>query len=316
VGSLLKGLGAGCLPWLVLGGALGVWHYRAMAPDLDGPIRLAAALLSSVLLALGLASFWGLLRGHGRGEQSRDALLRRARAGTAPTRDGPIIASGTVRALSSPLAAPFSGAPCVSYLYRMYYTVSGRQGAQEVPVYWGIASRAFALDGSTSSVRVLAVPELRVLVETRKDPAAVERARRLVAGTTFEERTGPLGAVGSALQMVEVLFTDDDGEVRRDWSNGERREPADLILEERTLSVGVVASAYGHWSAERRALVAQGPGSVTPAVEVALGPPETLLDEMPRPPASFRAYLASAILLTVAGLGLIWFTVWLLPTLR
>lgn len=317
MGSFARSLGTGCLPWLVLGGALGVWHYRAMAPDLDGAVRLAAALLSSVLLALGFGSFWGLLRGHGRGERSRDALLRRARAGMAPTRGGPILASGTVHALSTTLAAPLSGTPCVSYLYRMYHVVTGRRGRpEEVPVYWGVASRAFALDGPASSVRVLAVPQLMVPFEVRKGPGSVKRARQLVAGTAFEARSGPVGGMGFVFQMVEMLSTDEDGEVRRDWSNGEQRDPADLILEERVLPVGALASAYGHWSVEQSAMVAQGIGSVTPTVDIALGPPEKLLDEMPGAPASVRAYLTSAILMTAGSLGLVWFTVWLLPTLR
>jgi hypothetical protein len=82
------------------------------------------------------------------------------------------------------------------------------------------------------------------------------------------------------------------------------------------LPVGALASAYGHGSAERRALVALGLGSVTPTVDVALGTPENALDETSGAPATFRAYLASAIVLTAGGLGLVWFTVWLQPTLR
>lgn len=72
--------------------------------------------------------------------------------------------------------------------------------------------------------------------------------------------------------MAEVTFDDDDGEARRDWSNGEAtRDPAALTLEEMILPVGAFASASGHWSAERRALTAGGAGSVAAWVEVTLG---------------------------------------------
>ena len=138
-----------------------------------------------------------------------------------------------------------------------------------------------------------------------------------MAETAFETTSGPVGLVGSAVQVAEVVFSDDDGEARRDWSNGETaRDVAGLTLEETILPVGVRASASGHWSVEQRALVAGGAGSVTPSVEVTLGPPEQLAEVSGSVPASFGRYLATAIALTAAGLGLVWFTVRALPTLR
>ena len=106
------------------------------------------------------------------------------------------------------------------------------------------------------------------------------------------------------------------GVVRWDWTNGERRDPVDLILEEQALPVGAVASAYGHWSTQRGAVISQGLDSQAGVVSVSLGPPEKVLAETAGAPASFGSYLATAILTTLAGLGIVWFTVWMLPTLR
>ena len=281
--------GKGCLPRLSAG-ALGVWHYRAMAPDLDGaclrrgraPVERPPGSRLRELLGTpawprpgrGLARRPARSRSHGHGADAGRADHRQRHSARLVVRAGLAAVGHPLRQLS------------LSHVPRGD-RATGRP--EEVAVYWGIASRAFALDGSASSVRVLAVPRLGVAPVVRKDPKAVERARELVAGTTFEARTGPLGGMGSVFQMVEILSHDEDGEVRRDWSNGERRDPADLILEERALPVGAVASAYGHWSAEQGAMVAQGIGSVTPTVDVALGPPEAALDETSGAPATFRA---------------------------
>jgi len=310
--------GAGCFPTLALWAALGALHYRLMTPAVEPMPRLGIAAISGMLLALGLLSFWGLLRGHGRGEASREALLRRARSGQAPSQDGPAMASGTVRALAAALTAPLSGEACVGYLYRMFYETRDADGRHEVPVYWGFASRPFALDSSTVRMRVLAVPRLLLPAERRDGPEAVARARRLVAETGFEAaRFGGLAPAATALEMAKVMFTDDDGEARCDWKSGEEgRDPQDLILEETVLPVGAVASAFGAWSAGRGALVAQDAAAGVVAVSVVLGPPEGLLQQDTGAPASVGSYLVSAIVLTALGIGLVWFAIKILPTLH
>lgn len=90
----------------------------------------------------------------------------------------------------------------------------------EVPVYWGHAARPFAIDSPAARFRVLAVPLLLDAVTHRDGVVVVERARQLVAATRFEEvELGVLGAAGTALQLASTLFSDDDGEARRDWKD-------------------------------------------------------------------------------------------------
>jgi len=168
--SFAARLGAGCFFNVLLFVAVAAANHRLLAPGVEDPrLRLGFALVSALFLSVGLGSFWSLARGQGRGEASRGALLRRAQAGEPPPDGGPVVATGSARALSAPLTAPLSGVPCVAYTYRMYRLTRQSGGDRnEVPVYWGYASRPFALDGPTVRTRVLAVPRLvgKPLVQT------------------------------------------------------------------------------------------------------------------------------------------------------
>lgn len=226
-----------------------------------------------------------------------------------------MIATGPVRNLGEALVAPLSGIPCVSYQYRMYYEAlsRGRRGKVWVAVYWGYASRGFAIDSPGSRVSVLAVPILSLPAETRTGPESLERARRLVK-TRPMEPVSPLATVGAVFEMTRDWLTDEDGTAGRDWKReGDERDPADLILEETVLPVDAVASVYGTWSAERGAIVAQAGTTGGVGVTVVLGPPEGL----PALPGlgSFASYLTTATLATALGVGIIWFALRVLPTL-
>jgi hypothetical protein len=319
----MKGFGLGCLAFLALWAFLTAGHYRVMTPAVPVELRPWLALASALLLALGLLSFWYLARGFGQGDSSRAAVLRRAAAGEVPPSGGPVVASGVVRSLGAPLVAPLSGAPCVGYQYKMYYMARGRGRSGRpvaVPVYWGHAARPFAIDSPATRFRVLAVPLPLDPATPREAPVMVERARQLVATTAFEAvEMGLLGVTGTALQLANTLFSDDDGEARRDWTAaGDARDPQTLLLEETLLPVGQVASVAGTWSPERNAIVAGGEGAVGPGVCVVLGPPEKLAGQpggLPLP-ASFASYLITATVLTGLGAGLVWFSITLLPGLR
>jgi hypothetical protein len=314
--SSKAGLAAGCVSGLVTVAVLGVVHYNLLAAVRQPGPRLALAVVSAVLLGLGLLSFWHLARGFGRtGDSSLQELLRRARSGETPGDGEAVIATGAIRALGEPLLAPLSGTPCVFYLYRMYYVTvrNTRSGHDEVPVYWGYASRPFALEARGTRVRVLAVPLPEQPSARRSGLDAIERARRLVASTSFEAKSGILGAVGSALSMARDAFTDDDGEARRDWKReGDDRDPEGLQLEETLLPLDAEASAHGAWSVERGAIVVgAAPGS---SVAVVLGPPEKLAG-VGGAPHTYVSYVVTAIVLTALGIGLVWFGARVFPTL-
>lgn len=313
-------LGLGCLALLLMWGGLSMLALRLMTPATPATPRPWLALAAGFLAALGLQSFYYLARGVGRGSGSRAEILRRAAAGEAPPDGGFMIASGVVRALGAPLQAPLSGVECVAYTYRMYYRgrPSGRKRAlNEVPVFWGHAARPFAVDAPSARARVLAVPLLGNQAMRREGDAALERARQWVAATAFEDvAAGVLGAVGTAFQVAATLFGDEDGEDRRDFRvAGETRDPATLFLEETVLPIGEVASVSGRWSAAKSAIVAGGDDAVGETVVAVVGPPERLKGPGEAPP-SFASYLVSALVLTGLGVGLVWFSIAILPGMR
>jgi hypothetical protein len=315
----LARLATGCLALLVMWGGLSALALRLMTPATPATLRPWLALAAGLLLALGLQSFYYLARGVGRGTGSRKEILRRAATGELPEDGGVIVASGVVRALGPTLRSPLSGVECVAYLYRMYYR--GRRSGQkralvDVPVYWGHAARPFAIDAPSARFRVLAVPLLGDYARRHAGAAVIEQARQFVAATRFEDVSlGALGVAGTALQLARTIFTDEDGEARRDLrAADDLRDPETLILEETVLPVGETASVSGRWSAERAAIVVGD--ELGASVSAALGPPENLRRGPSEVPHSFGSYLMSAIVLTALGAGLVWFSIAVLPGLR
>ncbi len=312
----------GCAALLLMWGGLAALALRVMTPVTPAAPRPWLALVAGGLVALGLQSLWYLaFGGVGRGSGSRQEILRRAAAGEAPPDGGFIVATGTVRALGAPLVAPLSGRECAAYMYRMFYR--GREAGKkralaEVPVFWGHSFRPFAIDHPAARFRVMAVPLLGNQAERREGDAVVAQARQWVASTAFEDVSpNVVGSLGAALAHVKTLFSDEDGEDRRDYRRAgeEGRDPGTLILEETLLPVGEVASVSGRWSAAKSAIVAGGGDAVAETVSAVLGPPERLKGPGEVPP-SFASYLTSAIVLTALGAGLVWFSIAILPGMK
>ena len=311
--SKAASLGFGCLSLVLTWALLGAVTYTLTAPVRPVGLRVGIALVSALLLALGLASFWSLAWGE-HGAKSLDALIRRARQGEAPQDGEPVVADGVVRPLSSTLTAPLSGAPCVAYWYSMYYMGRSSRGRlTEVPVYWGYACRPFAIESAVARLRVFAVPLPLHAAEPRQGPDAIERAQRLVKTTGFEV-VAALATLASVFEMARDIFSDEDGEARRDWKReGGERDPETLLLKETLLPVGAAASAHGLWSEERRAIVSEGSALGT-VVSVVVGRAEELKGA-PGVGHSTRAYLVTATMLIALGAGLVWFSLNVLPTL-
>jgi hypothetical protein len=312
-GSGTEAFLSGCLSLLATWVVLGVVTYVALAPVSLVVVRTGLAVVSALLLTLGLSSFWSLARGEQGGDKSLAALIRRARAGEAPQDGEPVVAEGVVRPLSSPLTAPLSGVACAAYWYKLYYMGRLHNSARrvEVPVYWGYACRPFAIDSPVARLRIFAVPLPPNTAEPRQGPEAMERAQRLVETTNFDRVAAhPLKSV---FEVAGDVFNDEDGEARRDWKmEGDGRDPSTLLFKETLIPVGASASAHGVWSAERGAIVSQG--ALGTAVSVALGGPENLRSA-PGIGHSTGAYLVSATVLTALGAALVWFSRSMLPTL-
>ena len=310
VRSLTAGMAWGCAAYLVTMPAVawGLRHY--MTPGVAEDVRVWFALAAAVFLTLGAASVLSLATGYGRGDASRAAILRRAESGELPQQDGLAVVSGTVRPLGAPLESPLTGTACVAYWYRMYYKVRGgtnRERRREVPVYWGYACRPFRLDSPTRAVRVMAVPKLTHEAEVVSGDLGVQRARHHAATSRFEIASGLLGAVGTAVTTVQEMFTDDDGDVRRDWkAAAEPRDPSTLILEEAVLPVGVTASVAGSWSADRGCIIASSDAPGGLGVTATLGSPSDLAGVQGAVPPSTTSYVVTSALLIAIGAAIVW----------
>lgn len=299
----------GCAGYLVVTGALG-WYLvtgpMAGVPDHLRPWVTAAA---AIFLGLGLGSFASLALGYGRGQPSRADLYRRAVAGELPDEDGPVVVSGTVRALGAPLEAPLSGTPCAAYWYRMYERVfiASERRTAEVAIYWGYAGRPFGLDTAARRVRVMAVPSLMSSAKKISGDSVVARARTHRDTTTFVKATGVLGAIGTAFIGIDDLLTSENAEVRRDWrADTDPRDPKTLLFEEAVLPVGVTASVSGSWSADRGAIVPSSEGLGPQTVSATVGK-AAKLDTVPGAlPHSTTAYVVTATVLTAIGVAIVW----------
>ena len=111
----------GCLSHLVVLCTLTVVVDQLIHPHLPAELRFFVAAPAALLLTVGLSNIWSLIRGYGRGDRSRSAVLARARIGEVPRQDGPIVATGTVGAEGQTLHAPISGIDCVAYQYPALY---------------------------------------------------------------------------------------------------------------------------------------------------------------------------------------------------
>lgn len=298
-----------CLGWIVLFGVVAAINHLLLSGIAEASLRLALAAASALFLSLGLMSFWGLLRGYGRGSSSRSALLQRAKDDTLPADKEPIIVSGTVRSLSSPLNSPLTRTPCAMYQYRMYYKTVGSRGERmDVPVYWGYAARPFAIESRSARYRILAVPQLSIAPALLPQDIALAQARAVASSTQFERMPPDLGGVlQTVFESVKDIFLDDDGESRKDWAReGDERDPSELTLEEIVLPVDEQASVLGTWSQEHNAIVSSQASTGNIGVSVVLGGLEKL-SAKEGVPHSFTGYLVTALLLTAAGAGLLFF---------
>ena len=297
-----------CLVFLVFAAAawFAISRYLTAVPD---PPRNVFAALASFFLALGAFSFWGLLTGGGNSPHTRDALIRRAESG-GPVEDGePIISSGVVRAEGDPLTAPISGTPCVAYFYRMYYWAESRRSNRQVPVvvYWGLASRPFALDGAHEHRRVAAVPRLQMEPTVLTGETARNAARSWIDSTTFHpQENAVLSSIGAAFSVAGEMLSDEDGATRRDWHlTSGNRDVSKLFFDEVVVPVGQQAAVCGTWSRARNAIVSGDGLKGILGVTVSKGGPQSVPEDAVAN-KSMLTYIATATMLTLVGLGIAW----------
>ena len=314
----LRRSASGCAIYLVLFTLVtyGLDHFTAtqLVPDARPWVGIAAALF----ITLGLASVWGLLSGYTQqgGEQSHRAqLMANANSPALPDKDAPLLVTGTVQldsAMGDPLTSPIGGTACVAYNYRMYYvTSSASEHCREVPVYWGTACLPFRIATATARVRVLAVPRLGDEPQELALEPDIERARAFIALTRFEKAAGIAGALGTAFEVANAVFAQENTAYRRDWQSKAQAldpeiTPDKLILEETVLAVGATATVAGPWSATRQAIVSHIDGMDALGVNATTGNTEKIhLDDAGVPPSTLAGVVTALVLLAV-GVGILW----------
>jgi hypothetical protein len=299
----------GCLLHLVAFVVVTLLVDRSTVASLPPTLSPWLALVAGALITLGLSNVWTLARGYGQGDASRRMLLQRAQAGQPPPQDGPILATGMVRAEGPALVSPVTGQPCVAYMYRIYDRYRISNGEWETRVhYWGYAGRPFRLDTPSQALRVLAMPRL-VDTPTRFEdvPDAIARTHAYLRATRSETGMPADDVLNAARTLTDELFTERGPDVRRDW----RREgaPTDLSglrIEEQVLPVDATASAWGLWSSDRGGIVPGALTSGTPGVAMAVGSPDGLLGKAGGLPSSVWAVAAAGVVLLALGAALVW----------
>jgi hypothetical protein len=254
-------LGLGCVAHLMVLAAVAVFVDQLTSARLPPELRLYVVVPTGLLLTAGLSNLWTLARGYGQGDRSRAAMLERARTGEPPPQDGPIAATGVVRAEGGALRAPISGLECVAYQYRLYTSQwLADSDHREVPIYWGYASQPFRIDSPRHAFRVIAAPQLGDKATRHDSRESRARAKAYVAATRYEPKRALVGIASAAAAMLSERVREPEGDVRRDWQAADVDIDIDaLLMEEIVVPVGATVSVSGRWSAERRAIL---PGEI------------------------------------------------------
>lgn len=303
----------GCLAYFLLFVGL-AWGVDAIVlAGADEDLRPWAGIAAAVFLTLGLGSLWGIVTGYAKWSPKGELLAATA-TGALPVEGGQVLATGTAKPAGLPLVAPISGTECVAYAYSMHYLSSkydvdgyGMRRPSRVPVYWGQASKPFTVHSPRCAVRVSAAPRLVDEPKILESDEAIERARAFVRATRFERADGLVGALGTAVTMLDDMLTDDDAQCRRDWTHGgEPRDPGTLILEETVLPVGATISVVGRWSASRRAIVPHAEGDESVGVMATAGHVGRLLAQGGVARPSILSALVFAAVTYAIGGGIIW----------
>jgi hypothetical protein len=306
---------SGCVTFLVACPLLIVAVHRYLPPDL-GEAHIWFSVASGVLLATGLSSLWLLLTGS---VETRADVLQMSESAQPPADGEAVLVTGRVRAAPPLLTAPLSGTPCVAYFYRMYRLGMkgpdrGSSHTEELPVYWGYASRPLVVDTRIRAVAV-AAPQLSLPRNRHAGDEVVTRAREYVRTVAAEVRKPQrLFAGDPVMQWMTDISPDEDGSARLDWKSEEEEDPATLLLEELVLIPEAEVSVHGRWSARRNAMwVGEGAGDVPPTL--ALGPATAFGVGAGVPPSLLSSWIGTLITIAL-GVGVIWFAKNVWPQLK
>jgi hypothetical protein len=180
-----------------------------------------------------------------------------------PPRDGERVAiAGTLEATGEPLLAPLSRQPCLVYDYSISHIpkhalLSENRSdptSRPSPVIErsGLALAPLVIRSNLREVRLLAYPGLEGFSESDLGEGTIERARRYIAATRFEEQS-ILDAPGQVAKVVG----DRTGSLRVDWKMSSHENLEDSSFSERLVPPGAKACVVGLYSAAENGIVPQ-----------------------------------------------------------
>jgi len=177
---------------------------------------------------------------------------------------------GRVRALGSPLRAPFSDQQAVLYSYEIEHISQNAESSSTAKDYSGFALAPTAIDSSRGSINLLGFPLLEGFPKTTIDSdAARQNAAAYIASTAFTDMQG--FHPGQIYQQIRDVLTDDDGHLRKDWKMTEDRDLSDKYLTEQIVVPGEQVCVIGSWSAAKHGLV---PGGTDGVIQLLRGDPQ------------------------------------------
>lgn len=207
------------------------------------------ALVVSFFAALGIG---GLRKA--RLERCDAAIV--ARSKEAP-RDGARVAiTGTLEPVAGVLTAPLSGEACVLYDYEITHVpeTRGNDDARPSPVVdrGGMAMAPVVIRSGTRDVRLLAYPGIEGFEPADLEEDVVDRARRYIAATQFEEHS-----LVEGLKYLSLIMDDRSGSLRTDFKNTDHDDLESSGFKERRVPAHAKVCAIGLYSAKDNAIVPQ-----------------------------------------------------------
>jgi hypothetical protein len=267
---IVKKLGRTCLLWsllyLLIAGGLAALVYERY-PELR--IALGAGAIGGLFVWIALSNIAGVKTQGTEADQ-----VRRAIAGGTPPDGERVAVAGTISAKGDILESPVTRTRCAAYEYKAV-----PPGHEQVGAWQGVALVPTSIEGSSGSVRILAVPELEfegLLVGSHEHR---RNFREYVENTRFAENTGMNFKLEIAHQRA--LNENASGRIRDDVHNLSHTDPDNVTLIEKVLLPGDRVVAFGKYSRLQGGLVPDD-GEIGRSIRIVKGEPEAVLKSVSR----------------------------------
>jgi len=252
------------LKFILFAGLLFLIYYLVVGRQFGMPGGLIICFLGALFMMMAIGSFRVAFDKH-----STLVLMKKVikNGSTTTLSDGDkAVFFGKIFPLNgNPIPLPFSRLPGIFFTYGVYQWVwkySGRRNRREKEYeYNGIHLTPSYLQTEMGKVRLLAYPTLEGFQEHTYsypgDQKYYQEAARYLSVTEFTDRPrAGLEVIGSAIEQIKEIFSDDDGSIQVD--NKSAQEEFDLntrLLEEKYVLAGEEVCLQGIWSAEKPGVI-------------------------------------------------------------